>query len=93
MDNQFPDTFHNFTLRDLGDRVGELKGRVKTNDHDIGISIEGFGTFDMDNGPLVWIELYEGDVRVLIWRDINQDDPFVVSLQKALESNREEETE
>lgn len=42
-------------------------------------------------GHPVALELYEGSVRILVWSDINQEDPtHVIPLDGALESARKE---
>ena len=57
----------------------------------LGIAVEGHGDFYSENGhgiPIV-VEQYHGEVRVLVWSDINKEDPtHIISLEKAKESNR-----
>lgn len=42
--------------------------------------------------PVIVVERWEGDLRVLVWGDINQEDPtHTISLEGALISNRKED--
>lgn len=46
--------------------------------------------YDGDYAPIV-IEWYDGVPRIIIWADINDQDPtHVIDMSKALESNRHE---
>ncbi len=49
----------------------------------IEISAKGFAPFGMDEGPIIMIELYEGDLRLIVWKDINAQDPHVIDLGTA----------
>jgi len=64
---------------------------IEHGDNSILIRPDGYGDCGSAEGhgwPIV-IEYYEKDVRVLVWADINQEDPtHVISLAKAEESNR-----
>jgi hypothetical protein len=55
-----------------------------------GIEIRYTGTscYDGDYAP-IFIEWYDGVPRIIIWADINDQDPtHVIDMSKALESNR-----
>ena len=53
----------------------------------------GTGCYDGDYAPIV-IEWYDGAPRILIWSDINDQDPtHVIDMRNALESNRKEYNE
>jgi len=55
-----------------------------------GIEIRHTGTscYDGDYAP-IFIEWYDGVPRIVIWADINDQDPtHVIDMSKALESNR-----
>lgn len=50
----------------------------------------GTGCYDGDYAPIV-IEWWDGAPRILIWSDINDQDPtHVIDMRNALESNRKE---
>lgn len=58
-----------------------------------GITIRhtGTGCYDGDYAPIV-IEWYDGVPRIIIWADINDQDPtHIIDMSKALESNRLED--
>jgi hypothetical protein len=55
---------------------------------------EGTGTMGDQNGSPVMVEVYNGKPRVIIWADINQEDPtHIIELSQSLESNRSLENE
>ena len=64
---------------------------IEHGDYSIFIRPDGHGdcgTLAGHGWPVV-IEYYKGDVRVIVWADINQEDPtHVISLASAKESNR-----
>jgi len=48
----------------------------------VGIAPKGYGTV-YDDFPVL-IEFYEGELRVCVWSDINQEDPtHIISLEGA----------
>jgi hypothetical protein len=69
---------------------------IKHGENAIFIRPEGCGDAGSANGhgwPLM-IEYYDKDIRVIVWADINKEDPtHVISLAGAQESNRPAETD
>ena len=62
---------------------------------DIGLVVkaEGYGDAHSSegNGYPIMLEVYEGDLRLLVWSDINNEDPtHIISLNGARESLRRE---
>jgi len=58
------------------------------------VSPKGFGDCcSLDgHGTPIGIEVWEGELRVIIWADINQEDPtHIIPLTGALESRRKDE--
>ena len=60
---------------------------------DVGIQVEGYGDKYSNDGegfPIL-IEYYEGKLRLVVWSDINKDDPtHIIDMENAKESNRNE---
>jgi len=80
-----------FVLDDFGDREDQVKGKVALSSSGIELLVDGYGTHSMEPGygSQVYIEYYEKELMVLVWADINQEDPtHTISLQGALESHR-----
>lgn len=72
-----------------------LPVRVVANDSAISIFPEGYGDFGSADGhgcPL-FIELYEGRLRLIAFADINQQDPSIIDLEAAREDQRIELSE
>ncbi|MFA5419530.1 MAG: hypothetical protein WC341_13850 [Bacteroidales bacterium] len=70
------------------DGQGEVRCKVSLGSQDLQIQPEGTGTFEGDFAPIV-LEFYEGKVRLLVWSDINAQDPtHVIELPGALETAR-----
>jgi len=72
-----------------------VRTRILHSPHEgILIRPEGYGdkfSSDIDGWP-VMIELYEGEIRVLIWGDIRQDDTTeIISLEDARIDQREDD--
>ena len=42
-------------------------------------------------GSPIMVEYYKGEVKVGVWDDINKEDPKIISMEKARETNREPE--
>jgi len=78
-------------LRRKGEKERSLKVKVQLRGNGIFVMPKGYGDCASQDGhgTPVMIEYYEGDLRVLVWSDINQEDPtYILSLDKALESKR-----
>ena len=84
-----------FTLKDeCGRKEKDINGFVD-NKINLGIALHFSGYSDFcsadDNGTPVYIEKYDGDLRVIIYADINQEEPtHVISLESARVEKREE---
>jgi len=78
------------TLRDHG---GDRNIRVEVAKEQCGLVIypAGYGCFgcaDGTAGPIL-LELYEGRLRLLVWDDINLEDPsHIIDLEDAREAQR-----
>ena len=55
----------------------------------LGLAIhpEGTGVFDGPSAP-VCLELYDGQLRLLVWEDINEQEPTIIDLSETHESER-----
>ena len=78
------------TLHDVMDEVDEertIDVEVTSNSNGISVKIDGYE--DMNGCDPVLIELYEGVPRVVIWGDINQEDPtHIILLEGARTTER-----
>jgi hypothetical protein len=77
------------TLTDHG--VGNsLDVKIQSDPRWIWISPEGYGDNGSEDGhgATVGLELYNGRLRLLVYSNINEQDPQIIDLQGALESNR-----
>lgn len=83
-----------FELVDAKDStIGSLGVTVDVERYRIGASIalQGYGLRDMDAnvGGVIFLELYEGTARLLVWADITSSEPtHIISLAGAKEENR-----
>lgn len=87
-----------FEIKDVGSddglrlREGSLKGTIKITDRGIFLNLDGYGekTSELGYGEPVFIELLNGVARVVVFEDINDEDPsYLITLERALETNRE----
>lgn len=87
----------NVKMLDLGENQDKDKPSVhaviKTNAQGIEIQVDGYGTREEadGHGTPIFIEFYEGHLRVVVWNDINQSDPQIIDMEPARLSNRKEE--
>lgn len=80
----------NTKIYDVGDNTDNLDVTVEHTGCSLYFGIKGYGDHDSQDGcglPIK-LELYEGELRLLVWDDINEQDPKIISLEKAKESNR-----
>lgn len=59
----------------------------------LSISCAGYGLQNMQAGygDILYLEVNEGTLRLLVWADINQEEPtHIIDLSAALETNRKE---
>jgi hypothetical protein len=70
-----------------------VKVKIKASSQGIYIFPEGYGeaaAVDGEGSP-IYIELWNGVLRVLCWDDINSEDPNIIDMEGAKESLRKEE--
>lgn len=73
------------------DRDGLTKVTVRVQRDSVTLGIAGCGVSGMVEGfdEVIYLERYEGGVRLLVWADINKEDPtHFIDLSDAMESNR-----
>ena len=63
--------------------------------HGIEIKIEGYGEKCAQDGfgSPVFVDFYKGEINVLVWDDINEEEPKKISLEGAREKLRKDKTE
>lgn len=67
---------------------------IKETEIDEGLAIqirpEGYSDHDSvdGHGCPVLLEVWEGHLRVIVWPDINKEEPMIIDLEKARESAR-----
>lgn len=82
----------NVTLEDHAD--SKLPGLAISVEFVNGVLIvyaDGYGdkcSMPGEGSPLL-LELYDGELRVVVWPDINEEDPQIISLAGAKETNYE----
>jgi len=79
------------TLKDNDDESsGTLEVVVEADAGGITLKPKGYGDFSTENGhgAPIWIELYQGQLRIVCHDDINREDPTILSMEEARESNR-----
>ena len=77
-------------LRDADENTpGTTEVKIQWTSRGIEIQPAGTGTSDVINGPPIFIERHKGHVRVVIWSDIENEEPtHIVSLDGARENIR-----
>jgi hypothetical protein len=82
-------------VHEQSDAVEPRTLTVKTGNKNgfLDISVEGYGNCcEVEEGSIVALEIWEGELRLLVWSDINREDPtHVISLEDAQLDKREEE--
>ncbi len=74
----------NFILKDQ-ESDQTVSGVIEIDNFSIYIHFDGYSTQgEVDgNGYPVMIELYEKELRTVVWKDINADNPVILSLEGA----------
>lgn len=77
-----------FILDDLAQR-GRTRGEVFSENGQLLIKLDGHGNQSEDGGPVIALFREHGQVRLLVFRDINSEEPTeTLDLGGALESAR-----
>lgn len=80
------------TLRDAHPDYGtKLPIRLAVSPNGVSLYAEGHGdcTSSEGHGSPVFVEVYKGELRLLVWADINKEDPtHVICLSGAREDRR-----
>jgi hypothetical protein len=66
---------------------GETLCQIALGKDGLTIHPENTGVYDGDFPPIL-IERWNGKIRLIYWADINEQEPTIVDLSPALESNR-----
>jgi len=89
-----PYTQYRMTLTDDCDekpKTLELRARSSGQDHMLMIGAEGYGEMTAADGagyPIL-LEHHEGKLRLIVWQNINSEEPTILSLEGAREDARE----
>ena len=79
-------------LKDTAEKTPELlKVSIDCRESGINIRPKGYGDFDSPSGfgAPIYIELHDGELRLIVWSDINEQEPtHVISLERAREDGR-----
>jgi hypothetical protein len=85
------------TLKDAHpDFDGKLPIRLAVSPNGVSLYADAHGDSGSSegHGTPVFIELYKGELRVLVWADINKEDPtHIISLAGAREDRRQPDDE
>lgn len=69
----------------------DLGAEVSVNRHGIFVRFDGYGCATDDDGECVLIEQLNGVPRVIVWSDINEEDPtHLIELDAAAQTARED---
>ena len=73
--------------------LGSLPIRIEASDFAISIFPQGHGDFGsaVGHGCPLFIEFYQGHLRVIVFPDINEQDPRIIDLSGAMEDRRSSE--
>jgi hypothetical protein len=84
-----------FWLTDHSDSKNKrrLKVHAVVGSNGVEFQPDGYGedTAFPGEGSPIFMEYYEGDLRVLCWPDINHHEPTIISMAGALEEKRNED--
>ena len=75
---------------------GAVRAKLRADSTAIGVYVEDYGVASAPagHGPMVLIEHWGGELRVIVWADINSEDPtHIISLEGAKETCRAPENE
>lgn len=82
------------TLVDADEGYEDVHQRIRlaASRHGISLLAEGYGDYSSENGSgaPVHLELYQGELRLLVWADINAEEPtHIIPLGGAQENHRQ----
>jgi hypothetical protein len=80
-----------FKLIDHGEGRKPARGSVHENPGGLDIRVEGYGSniSGDGNGCPIFLEKWEGKLRLIVWADINSEEPtHIIDLEGARESAR-----
>ena len=79
------------TLKDKGNTDKQVEIKIKSDSDCIAIFPSSYGEKSAQDGygAPVLLEIWDGELRVVVWSDINDDDPTdIISLEGAREDTR-----
>lgn len=78
------------------EHAGKLPVRIVASPHGVSIYADGYGDFGSaeGHGTPVFLELHRGRLRLLVWADINREDPTQdIDLSGSREDRRQPDTD
>ncbi len=78
-------------LKDLADNGMQIKGYIENNNQTLAIHIDGYSDYcsNDDNGTPIYLELFNGKLQLIVYSDINQEDPtHIISLENCRNEKR-----
>ena len=78
---------------DCGEGKAVIRATIEVGDNTIMLDFDGYGDFSSSEGSgrAVLVENYQGGIRLIVFADINNQEPTnIIELQRALESIRQE---
>lgn len=81
-------------LIDQSGEVRPLDVTIKHVNGSIFLCPDGYGDACSEDGmgDPIMIEVYDGQVRVILWSDINKEDPtHIINMEKSREDNRDDD--
>ena len=79
------------TLRDHESGQRTINVEVKDEQAGLGLVVcpQGYGCHGCDDAGPLYLEVHEGRLRLLVWGDINQEDPtHIIDLEDARDDRR-----
>ena len=76
-----------------GEGMSAVRATIEIGDNAIMLGFDGYGDFSSSEGSgrAVLVENYQGGIRLIVFADINNQEPTnIIELQRALESIRQE---
>ena len=62
-----------------------------SDDYYYALSVKGYGDYTSKDGEgsIAILEIFEGELRLIVWADINQEDPtHIINLEQSKETYR-----
>jgi hypothetical protein len=75
---------------DTDDLNDQVEAKISIMTHGVELGVKGYSNLIDDEGCVAYLEYYESELRLIVWANINEEDPtHIINLEGARNERRD----